>query len=188
MIRACDPQRQRWGSSAARISSSEGSALRSQEPDRADDHPGDAVAALSGLLVEERPLDRVQPVGVADALERRDARPDEGVDAGGAARPHLAVDEHGAGVALLEAAAELGAGQAEVVAQDLAAATYPGSTATRCGAPFTSSSISPPDFLLGGHLVIVSARAVWADRTRKNARGIPRRKGPNPDDVDQDHL
>ena len=39
---------------------------------RPDDHAGNAVAALGGLLVDERLLDRVQMLGVAEPFDGDD--------------------------------------------------------------------------------------------------------------------
>ena len=81
------------------------------------DHAGGAVAALGGGLLDEGLLDGVELVVVAQALdgvhpaalglERR-------VDAGG---HRLAVHQDGAGAALALAAADLGADEAQPVAQ-----------------------------------------------------------------------
>ena len=117
MIRQCDPQRQRCGSSAARISlpGRLGGAL--EQRDGPDHHPGDAVPALRRLLLDERTLHGVQPPLLREALNGDDLAPDERLDGGRAGRRGDAVDEHGAGVALLEPAAELCRLQAEIVTQ-----------------------------------------------------------------------
>ena len=75
MIRQCEPQRHRCGSSAARISVVARIRVALEERDRADDHARDAVAALGGLLLEEGPGDRVQLALRREPLERHDARP-----------------------------------------------------------------------------------------------------------------
>ena len=86
---------------------------------RGQDLPVLAEAALRHLLVDPGLLHRVQLAVLRQPFERGDLgalhrghRPD--------ARPHrLALDEHRAGAALAEAAAEARALQAEVVAQDV---------------------------------------------------------------------
>ena len=80
---------------------------------------GDAEAALDGALVEERLLERAEDPVDGQPLDRRDGgavsldREDEaGVDG-------APVDEDGARAALADEAALLGAGEPEVVAQDV---------------------------------------------------------------------
>jgi hypothetical protein len=82
-----------------------------------EDDAVQAEAALRRLGIDERLLKRVRPLDGAEPLERGhlgigNAR--QGRDA----RPHgAAVDDGGAGAALAEAAAKLGAVQLEVIAQ-----------------------------------------------------------------------
>src|SRR4029078_13297381 len=57
--------------------------------------------------------------GGAEALERRDLLADECLDRGRARRHRFTVDEHGAGVSLLQAAADLRCGEPEVVPEDV---------------------------------------------------------------------
>ena len=88
-----------------------------EQGDRRADLPRRAVAALEGVVLDERGLHRVQRLGRAEALDGGDVdaflhhrERQAGVDA-------AAVDEHGAGAALAAVAALLGAGQAGVFAQ-----------------------------------------------------------------------
>jgi hypothetical protein len=84
---------------------------------RAHDHAGDAVAALRGLVLDERALQRPGMLGGAEAFDRAHvARTDRG-DRHQAREGRLAVDDDGAGAALAEPAAELRAVQVQVVAQ-----------------------------------------------------------------------
>ncbi len=80
-------------------------------------HAGDAVAALRRLLVEKGLLHRARLAAGAEALDRRDRAAVERGDRRQAGEHRLAVDDDGAGAALAEAAAELGAVQLEIVAQ-----------------------------------------------------------------------
>ncbi|EGJ72900.1 putative xanthine dehydrogenase YagT iron-sulfur-binding subunit [Streptomyces sp. Tu6071] len=80
---------------------------------------GGAVAALVGVVGEERLLERVEPFPVREALDggdlgvlARDGEDEAAVDAASA-------DEHGARAALAVVAALLGAGEAEVFAQQV---------------------------------------------------------------------
>ena len=92
--------------------------IRFEQRLRAHHHAGDAVAALRGLLFDERALHRARDsprvprpstVFTLRPCERRDRRE---------AREHrAAVDHHGARAALAQAAAELRAVQLQVVAQ-----------------------------------------------------------------------
>src|SRR6266404_3845254 len=43
-----------------------------EEPDAGADLPGGAVAALEGVVLDERLLQRVQPVSLGQAFDRRD--------------------------------------------------------------------------------------------------------------------
>ena len=111
------PQRQRLGASWARISSSVGRGVALEQRLGAHDHAGDAVAALRRLLGLEGGGSgpglrrRCQPFERADlALAQRGDRHQAGED-------RLAVDQDGAGAALAEAAAELGAVERQLVAQ-----------------------------------------------------------------------
>jgi hypothetical protein len=88
-----------------------------EQRDRGHHHPRRAVAALHRGVIDERPLHGVQPAargevfdgahrGVADRSDRHAARP-----------RRASVDQHRAGAALALATAELGADQAEFLAQ-----------------------------------------------------------------------
>ena len=87
-----------------------------QEGDRAHDHAGRAVAALERTGLDEGPLDGMQPTVAGQPFDRRDDM------AGGVGDARLAgldrlVEEDGARAAFALAAAELGAGQAQLLAQ-----------------------------------------------------------------------
>ena len=92
--------------------------LRQQRP-RRHELARDTEAALGGTGLEERFLERVEPVADGQPLHRRD-RGAIGLDAEHQARVDaLAVDDDGARAALPDEAALLRAGQTEVVAQDV---------------------------------------------------------------------
>ena len=80
--------------------------------------PGVQIAALQTVIVAEGGLHRVQLVALGDAFDRGD------VGAVGLAREHgaglhrLAVDMDDAGAALAGVAADMGPGEAEVLAQE----------------------------------------------------------------------
>jgi hypothetical protein len=76
-----------------------------------------AVAALNDLAVEPGLLDLGARRCRADRLDRRDLRGANAVDIGDAGTGGDAIDMHGAGAAQRHAAAELGAGHAQHVAQ-----------------------------------------------------------------------
>src|SRR5499425_2915123 len=82
-----------------------------------DDDARDAVSALRRLFLDEGALQRVQVCGGADPLERGDAAAGECLHRLTARIDRLAVDDNLASAALLEAAAELGGRQSEIVAQ-----------------------------------------------------------------------
>src|SRR5207249_1935670 len=80
-----------------------------------DDEPGGADAALERRLLEKRLLDRVQPRGCRDALDRQDLLA-LGLDAEHQARVHEpAVDENAAGAAVAIVAALFRPSQPDVV-------------------------------------------------------------------------
>jgi PAS domain-containing protein len=83
-----------------------------------DQHARDAKSALRRLFLDESALQRVQVGGGADPLERGDAAAGECRHRLAARIDRLAVDHDLARAALLEAAAELGGSQPEIVAQD----------------------------------------------------------------------
>jgi hypothetical protein len=90
-----------------------------EQRNRPDDHPRNAVAALRGLLVDERLLHRMQAPVARESLGRHDPATDERIDARGAGRGRHAVHQDRAGEALLEPAAVFCGSQAEIVAQHL---------------------------------------------------------------------
>ena len=119
-MRTCVPQRHRLPASACLISASLGFGFRGEEGGRLHDHAVDAVAALHRLLLDEGALHRVQIFRRAQPFQRDDlvAVADRGQRQH--ARAHgLAVDVHGAGAALREAAAEARPVQSEIVAQHI---------------------------------------------------------------------
>src|SRR5882757_9973794 len=86
---------------------------------RRHDHSVAAIAALAGLFIDERPLQGTRVLRRPQTFDRRDA-----TLAGGADRIHARalfypVDEHAACAALRLTAAEFGAAQLEVVAQNV---------------------------------------------------------------------
>src|SRR5439155_4611503 len=85
---------------------------------RRDQDAGNAIAALPGLLVEKGLLQRVRPLRRAEPLNRQNAPAGDRGQRLAAGFRGFAVDQHHAGAALLEAAAELAADEAEMVAQD----------------------------------------------------------------------
>ena len=117
MTRLCTPQRHRCWSSAAATSARLGRGFVCKQRGRRDHDAGQAIAALAGLLVEDGLLDRVQRAVARQAFDRGDRLAGQGLDLARAGIGGLAVDQHHAGAALLGAAAEPGAAQAEIVAQ-----------------------------------------------------------------------
>src|SRR5579871_1831683 len=81
------------------------------------DHAGDAVAALHRLLRYESGLQRVRPLDGPESFERGDLRLPKHGDWRDAGAHRSAVDEHRAGAALAEPAAELGRVEAKIIAQ-----------------------------------------------------------------------
>src|SRR5579859_2696331 len=89
-----------------------------QQDHRLHDHAVGAVAALGGLLLDERLLDRMELTIDHQALQRGYGL-GHAAD-GHAARPNGAIaDVHGAGAALAKAAAEARAMEAQLVAEDV---------------------------------------------------------------------
>ena len=78
MMRLWLPQRQRCGSSAARIAASSGAGSRVQQRRGRDQDAGEAIAALPGLLGEERQLQRVRRRRRAEPFHRHHAAPGAG--------------------------------------------------------------------------------------------------------------
>ena len=87
--------------------------------DRRHDHARGAIAALQAVIVAERRLHRMQLVALGDAFDGGD------VGACGLRRQHragfhrAAVDMDHAGAALAGVAADMGAGQIEIFAQEM---------------------------------------------------------------------
>ena len=97
----------------------EGSALAVHEVDRRHDHAGGAIAALEAVVLAEGRLHGVQVGALGEAL---DGRHDRGLtldreDRAGLHRLPVQVDH--AGAALAGVAADMGAGEAQVLAQEL---------------------------------------------------------------------
>ena len=84
---------------------------------RGEHHPGRAEAALRGVVVRERLLDRRQVVGVAEPFDRRDLGAVHGGERQEAGAAGLAVDEHGARAAAALLAAVLRAQDPELLAE-----------------------------------------------------------------------
>lgn len=82
-------------------------------------HAGNAVAALAGAGLVKGPLHRCKLAGRCQPLDGLDPGPVRLSDRHEAGLDQLAVDEHRTGAALTGAAAFLGAGQVEVVAQEV---------------------------------------------------------------------
>ena len=140
-IRGCAPQRQRCLSNAATMSARVGDGLRSSSALALITMPGQAVAALTRLLVEERLLQRMRLCGTAQPLDRRDAAPGDGADLARARIDRLAVEQHHAASALLQAAAVARALQIELVAQHVQQRRRLGAV-TCTDLPFTVSAMS----------------------------------------------
>ena len=82
-------------------------------------HPRRAITALQAVLVPERLLQRRQTIGRGEALDGDNALAVglRGEHQAGAHR--LALDQHGAGAAHTVLAADMGAGEADLVAQEV---------------------------------------------------------------------
>jgi hypothetical protein len=129
-------------------------------------HAGGAVAALQALLLRELVLEGMQPTALGEALDgvdggavRLDGQGDAGADAG-------AVQQHGAGPADAVLAADVGAGQAEVLAEEVdeqAARFYLGHVRLAVDGQADRAGIR-------GHRCHLSFRA------RATASSIPRRR------------
>ena len=118
-MRAWVPQRHRLGAMWSRISASVGGRVGVQQRLGAHHHAGDAVAALRRLLVDEGTLHQARRVGRAQSLDGADLPARQRGDRHQAGEHGMAVQLHGAGSALAQAAAELGAVQPEIVAQHI---------------------------------------------------------------------
>src|SRR5215472_18319827 len=100
-------------SAAAKIALQRGGDLRvarvllaTEQRDRRDDDPVDAVPALDRLLVDESLLDRMQPRQATDPLDGRDLMSDRGPQRCIAGLDGIAIEKHVARAALSLAAAE----------------------------------------------------------------------------------
>src|SRR5262245_39577465 len=82
---------------------------------RLNDHARRAVAALGGLLVDERLLQAAGLAFLHETFERHDRAAGGGRRLGRARADRLAVEQHGAGAALRLAATEARAVDAEIV-------------------------------------------------------------------------
>ena len=88
-------------------------------------HPRRAGAALGAAAGEERGLERRRAAGTGEALDRLDAPALDLARGDEAGADLLPVEPHGARAAVAGVAADLGAGQAEVLAQDVDEAPPP---------------------------------------------------------------
>src|SRR5512147_385658 len=86
-----------------------------EEVDRRQDHPGSAETTLKPMLFPERILHRVQGVAPGQSLDRGDLAPLGLHGQHGTALHRAAVDQDGTGAALRGIAADMGAGEIEVV-------------------------------------------------------------------------
>ena len=106
-------------SSHSRISALVRLRIDAQQIDRAHDHARRAEAALQAVMLAEGFLHRMQLVALGEALDRGDARAVHLRRQHGAALGRIAVDMNDAGAALAGVAADMRAGQAEMLAQEL---------------------------------------------------------------------
>ncbi len=113
------PQRHRLGSCAC--GSRRRSALRIalEQRLRAHHHAGNAKAALRGLLLDESALHRAGIARACRALRASSSRRPCKQQAARGRKDRLAVDHHRARAALAQAAAELGAVELQIVAQNV---------------------------------------------------------------------
>jgi len=86
---------------------------------RGHDHPAAAIAALTGLLADERTLQHTWLMRSAQPLDRRNSALAGDAHGIHARASFNSVDQHTARAALRLAAAELGAVQSKVVAQNV---------------------------------------------------------------------
>jgi hypothetical protein len=89
-----------------------------EQADGAEDHTGRAPPALHGVGLEKRLLHGMQFAFGGQAFDGDDALARHRAHFGDATLGGRAIDEHGAGGALSFAAAVLGAGEVEIVAED----------------------------------------------------------------------
>ena len=142
-----------------------------EEVVRRHEHPGRARAALGAAAGEERGLERRErPVGRREPFDRRDPPPLDLAD-GHEARAHLlAVEAHRARPAVARVAADLRAGQPQVLAQDVDQAPAP------VGGELPGEPVDREPDRRAGHATI----SVTARRTSVQ-RGVHpvRRRGPH---------
>lgn len=86
---------------------------------RGDHHAIDAVAALSGLVIDKRLLDWVRVIKTAQPFKRNYLAARHSLDRYQTGARRHAVNKHGARPALTQATAILGAIQFQVIAQDV---------------------------------------------------------------------
>src|SRR5882757_9766593 len=97
----------------------EAAAMARHDVDRGHDHARRAIAALQAMIVAERGLHRMQFVALGDAFDGGD------IGAVGLSHQHgagfhcAAIDMHDAGAALAGIATDMGAGQAQMIAQEM---------------------------------------------------------------------
>ena len=113
------PHRHRCGASSARICSSVGLEFRLQQRLRAHHHARDAIAALRRLLFHEGALDRRRLRSGSEPLQRRHLLALQQHHRRHAGQYRLAVDDHRAGTALAEPAAELRGVEFQIVPQHI---------------------------------------------------------------------
>ena len=107
--------------------SRDGRGIRGQQRRRRHQHAGRADAALRRAMAQEGGAAARVSRGVAEALDRGDRAARDLRRRGQAGADRRAVDQHGAGAAIAGIAADLGAGQAGVLAQHLATGGASGS-------------------------------------------------------------
>ena len=94
-------------------------ALAVDDVDRRHDHARRAEAALQAVIVLERLLHRMQLAALGEPFDRRDVRASQRGREHGAGLDRASVDMDDAGAALRGVAADMRAGQAEILAQEL---------------------------------------------------------------------
>src|ERR671930_2438621 len=94
-------------------------AVRAQELDAGHDHPRRAEAALEGVALPERLLERMQLAALRQALDRRDLAAVRLDGQHGAGLHGVPVEVDRAGSAHRRVAADLRAGQPDVVAEEI---------------------------------------------------------------------
>ena len=82
-----------------------------------DDHAVETIAALGGILIDERTLDGMQTMIVRQTLQGGDSASSDGRKRGNTGANRASVHQNGAGAAFAKPTAEFGAVQSKVVAQ-----------------------------------------------------------------------